>query len=251
MNRHPKDVRPIALKQVANNIVLGATNWVTKKARSDWTHPAQRGFLCGRQFTQGIVAADCQARALGARHPSAAAVALDLQAAFPSIARNWIERCLVTTNLPLGYRQLVSASHRQTWALARGNGEGGCTFSYPIDSGVLQGCTLASSLFIITFDPVIRLISTALAAGGSSKGFLHACADDLLILMKSVTFLKLTAKIFNLVRRATRLQLNGGKCNIVPWPRKSTTPLSPASAPSSPPPTASGTTHPSSASPRT
>ena len=93
VTRHGKDTRPIALKLVCAKLVLSAANWRIKQSLGIWSTPVQRGFVPRRRLAANVVEADAWARILGMEEEAASQpmfAALDLKAAFPSVARQWI-----------------------------------------------------------------------------------------------------------------------------------------------------------------
>ena len=75
--------------------------------------------------------------------------ALDLEAAFPSIGRPWMFRAFAEGSAPTGYCDLIWASHQETWAILSGGS--GLSFAFLIASGVLQGCVMAATAFVVAF----------------------------------------------------------------------------------------------------
>ena len=55
----------------------------------------------------------------------------------------------------------------------------GMIFMFVILSGVLQGCPLSGSLFVIAIDPLLHMFKTMLE--NSSLAWVRACADDICI----------------------------------------------------------------------
>merc|ERR1712086_442653 len=110
---------------------------------------------------------------------------------------------------PLGLQAAVLSVRRETWALSIRDG---CVHrELPLASGVLQGCPLASSVFVVAFDAALRWLESIL---GPLSTF--ACADDILLLLRSIGLLPQVANVSDVVSKATALNLSFPKCVAIP-----------------------------------
>ena len=106
-----------------------------------------QGFVPGRNLMANVTDADLVVREVGLRAKAASMpsmLALDLRAAFPTIARRWLQLALAHMGAPTAFIQLVVSTHSATWALDT-SGDAP-SFSFELQSGVQQGCPLASVL---------------------------------------------------------------------------------------------------------
>ena len=209
--------RPISLKLVANKHTMLVMSAALQRAIVKWSTPQQRGFIPSRNLCVNIIEADALARecsltAAPDSHPSL--WALDLEAAFPSIARLWIFYALEAMRAPAAFVAFVRATHSSTWALSLT--QGGLVFQFELASGVEQGCPSASYIFIFAFEACVRMLTMAIATTGA----VLACADDLLLIIKAICVLNRVAAIFCLLEKAAALRLAAHKCCAVPlWAR--------------------------------
>ena len=81
-------------------------------------------------------------------------------------------------------------------------------------SGVLQGCALSGSIFVISLGPFLRYAEQLLS--GSTHNTLRACADDLGAVLAHFTTLRQLYQLFCLLAAFTNLHLNLTKCHIAP-----------------------------------
>ena len=90
----------------------------------------------------------------------------------------------------------------------------GMNFLFFIWSGVLQGCPLSATLFLMCVNPF--LINFDLSLSSSNGGVVRACADDIGAALSDHTFLKQLFEVFSLAKQIANLQLKPKKCNIIP-----------------------------------
>ena len=85
-------------------------------------------------------------------------------------------------------------------------------FAFLIASGVLQGCVMAATIFVISFEATLRLLISVLA----DQGEVLACADDVLVILRRLASMSLVAHTFALTQKASGLKVSPSKCVIVP-----------------------------------
>ena len=132
----------------------------------------------------------------------------DFADAFPSVSIAWIFDVLVALRVPLGIRQFVTALYDQCNTFIKHNGA--ILFLCQVRSGVLQGCPLASLLFVLTMEPFVQLFNNFLDS--QQLGRTCLCADDVGIVFKSWFDLVKVFKVFYLAERAAGLKLKPRKC---------------------------------------
>eukprot|EP00973_Karenia_brevis_P091104 12405859-Karenia_brevis.AAC.1 len=81
-----------------------------------------------------------------------------------------------------------------------------------VRSGVLQGCPLASILFVLAMEPWCCMFNYTL----NSKAIVELCADDIAIVFKNLRDMPVVHKLFELARRCAGLTLKTRKCVLVP-----------------------------------
>ena len=86
-----------------------------------------------------------------------------------------------------------------------GSAKGVIKFLFLISCGVLQGCPLSGSLFVICIDPLLTLFKRFVMVPG--KGEVRACADDIGIILRELKHLKIVFRLFDLFGKASGLKL--------------------------------------------
>eukprot|EP00973_Karenia_brevis_P045328 6278287-Karenia_brevis.AAC.1 len=81
-----------------------------------------------------------------------------------------------------------------------------------VGCGVLQGCPLASILFVLAVEPFCILLNSAV----NNRGIVELCADDIAIVLQSWFDLPSVYKVFEYARRAANLHLKPRKCFLIP-----------------------------------
>ena len=78
----------------------------------------------------------------------------DYMSAFPSVSHAWIVYVLTYLDFPSGL--LVLVRKLDAFNKAYYGSETGIVFMFFVLSGVLQGCPLSGSLFVIVIDPLVH-----------------------------------------------------------------------------------------------
>ena len=118
---------------------------------------------------------------MGLLHSMPLLLLFDFAAAFPSVAHAWIFNVLLLINMPEGLYDLICALYKCNMAYM-------CTpagnkFIFMILWGVLQGCPLSGSLFVMAIDPLLHMFRIMLE--DSALGAVRACADDIGIALRT------------------------------------------------------------------
>ena len=87
--------------------------------------------------------------------------------------------------------------------------------SFIIESGVLQGCPLSGSLFVIALQPFLAFVASRLR----HDELICACADDLLTVVRCAASLKLLDRAFRYLEKVSGLTLNSSKLQFIPLTR--------------------------------
>ena len=102
-------------------------------------------------------------------------VLFDYAMAFPSVCNASAFFLLSFVGMPEGLVDAIRAVYKMNKAYM--NTPSGIVFMFLILSGVLQGCPLSGSLFVIAIDPSLHMFKTMLK--DSSVAWVRACADDI------------------------------------------------------------------------
>lgn len=123
--------------------------------------------------------------------------ALDIRAAFPALARPFMKESLRVSGLPVEVRRFSLA----TWC----RNEAAIVTAPPeaapicIAAGVTQGCPLSSTLFVLSFESLLELLSRVARGVGLVKAF----ADDVGAISSLLAALRTIPQALEVVRRAS------------------------------------------------
>ena len=122
----------------------------------------------------------------------------DFGAAFPSLLHALLFAVLKAAQLPLGAFNVISSMYVLVVAFARAGCDAASEFLFVIMRGVLQGCPLSGSLFVIDLNPLLDMFVGALAGpeGDEPVGIIRVCADDIGAPLRLRSGLALMARVF-------------------------------------------------------
>ena len=104
----------------------------------------------------------------------------DFAAAFSSVSHKWLFAALRAAGAPIGFYLAICALYDGSRVVTP---DGPRTELFcMILAGILQGCPLSGTLFIIAVDPFLRALVGATQSRGS---LVRACADDIWIVAKA------------------------------------------------------------------
>ena len=170
----PGDLRPLSLSNADQKLVALAINISLSRICESVVHDSQRGFRKGKVITDNVI--ELEARIMkelytGARCP--ALLLIDIKAAFPSVAWDWLWHVLDLMVCPEWLVCAVKALYVGSSAQLAAGGLRGVLIS--ITSGIKQGCPMSGSLWCLIFDPIIRALVELVGEDGSLSAF----ADDI------------------------------------------------------------------------
>ena len=84
---------------------------------------------------------------------------------------------------------------------------------FRVISGVLQGCPLSGSPFVIAIDPLLFMFERRIS--DPSYGMVAACADDIGAFLEELQHLSILFEIFDVFGKASGLLLKPRKCVII------------------------------------
>ena len=193
----PLETRPLALKNEDNKAVAGVTNQAISPVVQACASKIQRGFVNDRVLVQNVVDLDFASRAGALRYGGSkhgydfdsdlsirrdgcigrlpVLTLYDFASAFPSVAHAWLFAVLVCIRVPKGALNVFEALYKDCDAYWCGGGVEYWLFK--IISGVLQGCPLSGSLFVIAIDPLLFMFERHVMS--PTYGLVATCADDI------------------------------------------------------------------------
>ena len=207
----PGDLRPLSLSNADQKLVALAINVSLSRMCEDVVHDSQRGFRKGKVITDNVI--ELEARIMkelytGARCP--ALLLIDIKAAFPSVAWDWLWHVLDLMECPEWLVCAVKALYIGSSAQLAAGGLRGVLIS--ITSGIKQGCPMSGSLWCLIFDPIIRALVELVGEDGSLSAF----ADDIGVSVGDIIrILFIIVPLLGSIGAATCLKLNWKKAHIV------------------------------------
>jgi len=229
----PLDMRPLTLKASDNKIVAGVINLAITPTICQCASALQRGFIPGRQLGQNVVDLDWWARKFSMEYFGSNEVAFvrdllleplskismlpvlvlfDFAAAFPSVAHAWLRAVLSAVLIPQGVLNAFNVLYDRNQAF--GVIDGLVMWLFEVGCGVLTGCPLSGSLFVLAMDPLLFLFEKHMVV--PERGAVFACADDVGAALKALKFLFLVEGFFRRFEKVSGLKLKPVKCNLVP-----------------------------------
>ena len=175
----------------------------------------QNGVIKGHNYLNNVVALDAFAqyaslRASASVFPSI--ILFDLLSTFPSVSWGWLKLALAASGAPKDFCNFVSSLYFNVCAFV--SAKGIWQFAFRVTAGVLQGCPLSASLFVIAMDPFSRDFQQHLVH--KSYTAIFACADDPGTAVLNLFVLKQPARVFKVMNAVACLVLQIKKCVIAP-----------------------------------
>jgi endonuclease/exonuclease/phosphatase family metal-dependent hydrolase len=211
-SRLPGALRPISLANTDNKAIAMAFARPLGEVAARWCSGDQFGFIAGRSIWDAVMLFEAAALHLARRDGDAALIFIDFRAAFPSILHGWIRAVLFATGLPGSFIRAFLSLYIAVSATVRFGS--GSSSSFPMLSGIRQGCPASGAIFALCIDPLLRRIYAWLPSPWSK---LVAYADDLAIALRGAR--GLVAHLFDIIDEAepaTGLCINVGKSTLVP-----------------------------------
>ena len=106
------DVRPINVVNCDNRLLANAMRLRIEPVLAEWVSPEQRGFLPGRSMLSNVVDIDEAMAQCALRGGKGAAWFYDFQAAFPSVAHDFLLQVLEAAGLPAWLLRFVQVLYR-------------------------------------------------------------------------------------------------------------------------------------------
>ena len=235
VHRAALDLRPLTLKSPDNKIVAGCLNRLIKPVVGNAACSPQTWFVFGRQVVQNAFDLDLFASrdvlffvsSLHEKKLSLSSVLVrfnvvdllnclpvsmlfDFAMASNSVSNAWVVFLLGFIGFPAGIYDAILVLYRMKKAYM--NTHKGIIFMSVVLSGVLQGCPLSGSLFVIAVDPLLHMFSICLE--NSSLARARACADDIGLAIHEFKHLPIVETKISDFECVSGLQSKAVRCNI-------------------------------------
>ena len=135
----------------------------------------------------------------------------DYAMAFPSVCHAWVFFFLDFFGMPVGSVDAIKALYKMNRAYM--SSPNGIILMFVILFGVLQGCPLSGSLFVIAIDPLLHMFKTMLE--NSNLAWVRACADDIGISLSQLRHLSIVRLLLGDFTVVSGLNLKFIKCVVI------------------------------------
>ena len=218
MTRKTKDTRPLSISNTDSKICAAAVNIPLAEGVKGWALKEQRGFVLLRQLLDNVIDIDTHAHIASILAPLTALLALfDFEAAFPSVAWAWIHAVFLAIGIPWSISQMIQKFYANCRYFPRLSGK--WRYAFTPKSGTKQGCPLSGTIFVILLDPIIAALTKSMGP----KDVLRGYADDLAaVLFEGLQTLMSIARVFQVVKIISGLNLKISKTVIIPLGRQGT-----------------------------
>ncbi|UYV61836.1 hypothetical protein LAZ67_1006784, partial [Cordylochernes scorpioides] len=133
-----------------------------------------------------------------------AVMGVDLESAFDSLDRGFLESLLTSLRLPPAFMAWINILYAGADATIRVGGFH--TTAFPLLNGLRQGCAVSAALFSIATGPLLRRLELTLGVGN-----VIAYADDIVLLFHRDGDFERVASVFEDYRQASGIGVNLGK----------------------------------------
>ncbi|CAK0837112.1 unnamed protein product, partial [Prorocentrum cordatum] len=168
-----ESTRPLSLVDVSNRLIAAACKQRWESPLGQCVSQAQRGFLPGRSMLANVTELERHAMLTALSKPEGIMVLVDFRAAFPSVSRGFLRRCLEGLGMPDGALRVLDALYDSgQCAVSRWPG-------FALRSGIRQGCPLSPLIFAAAMDLLLRVLSRR----PGPEVLIRAFADDVGIVL--------------------------------------------------------------------
>ncbi|UYV61454.1 hypothetical protein LAZ67_1004908 [Cordylochernes scorpioides] len=133
-----------------------------------------------------------------------AVVGVDLESAFDSVDRGFLESLMISLRLPPAFIGWIKILYAGADATIRAGGYH--TTAFLLHNGLRQGCAVSAALFSIATGPLLRRLESTLGVGN-----VPAYADDIVLLIHRDEQFERVAAVLEDFKRASGIGVNLGK----------------------------------------
>ena len=150
----PSDTRPLNIVNSDNRLLAAAVRFCVEEPLSTMITVDQQGFVPGRSMLSNVVDIDEIMMLTALSQPRGAAWFFDFQAAFPSVAHDFLMAALRAAGLPGWLTQFVEYlyEHNNCQMVVGGS----LHVSFSSHAGIRKGCPLSPILFAVAVDVLLR-----------------------------------------------------------------------------------------------
>ncbi|UYV66481.1 RPL24 [Cordylochernes scorpioides] len=130
-----------------------------------------------------------------------AVMGVDLESAFDSLDRGFLESLLISLRLPPAFLAWINILYAGADATIRAGGF--YTTAFPLLNGLRQGCAVSAALFSIATGPLLRRLELTLGVGNVT-----AYADDIVLLFHRDEDFERVATVFENYKQASGVGVN-------------------------------------------
>ena len=180
-----------------------------------YQRPEQSGFTPGKSTTDRILALRVLVERRLEFQQGLLAAYVDLRKAFDSVHRETLWDILRVRGIPARIIDLLTGLYSGTESAVKCGG--GISNSFPVNSGVRQGCVLAPSLFNTCMDWVLGKVADQSHCGasvGNSKVTDLVFADDAVILAESLEVLVMALEVLHEEAKPLGLEVSWTKTKV-------------------------------------
>jgi hypothetical protein len=179
---------------------------------NSWAHEVQRGFTRGRNFLKNFIELDARARIMDIHDEAHLPLIIlwDFMAAFPSLAHEYLTLAVIAAKILKAIINLVAAMYscKNVYMCSEGTVE----FMYNIKAGVLKGCPLGASLFVIALNVFLVYLDSLQLPSFAFR----AAADDLGGVLRHIEHLIPLQQALSLLKTISGLRLHPPKVALIP-----------------------------------
>ncbi|UYV63248.1 hypothetical protein LAZ67_2003548 [Cordylochernes scorpioides] len=193
--------RPVALPSADYRVLAAILHWRLKPLLRTLVPECQTYAVPGRSPSWNIaMVTDAieEATALGS---PLAVMGVDLESAFDSLDRGFLESLLTSLRLPPAFMAWINILYAGADATIRAGGFH--TTAFPLLNGLRQGCAVSAALFSIATGPLLRRLELTLGVGN-----VIAYADDIVLLFHRDGDFERVATVFEEYKQASGVGVN-------------------------------------------
>lgn len=217
--RELKAWRPVTLLNTEYKILAKALQLKLGQAMDSLLSPVQGCAAKGRQVHAHLIALRDMITYCRQRHQPLLLLNLDQEKAFDRVSHEYMLRVLTKIGLPPLFLSYIGLLYRDINSVVEVNGK--LSRSFPVLSGVRQGCPLSPLLYVLSCEPFVRLLAynpampRATVPGINRLPTAFAFADDITVCTTCPSAVAEAMRLMELYAAASGAKLNKDKSAIL------------------------------------